>query len=166
MKMIYFLSALFVAAPLLGETLNNLEYQLPAVAKDWQQNKTESKENKSISVFYVPKEGSEATKGPFFAVSLLDMPTGVTDPEAFQKLLELQFDDKAVHVKSVEKDEHSTLLEWWVNDGDKELIHGWARIISFDDRTATLTFTTRETSDIEKTRSIWLPVLQNAKIVK
>lgn len=152
---------LLVAAPLLSETLGQVEYQLPSDA--WGVfNTIENDQHKTI--LYTPKELPKEEITEFFGVSATQFPIDLNDRDSIKNALTAVFPGKEVNVYFLGQDDHSILYEWSMKNKEKELSHGWSRVFKTDKGSTVLGYQTEKADHIDRKRTTWLPVLKAAKL--
>ncbi len=124
-------AAVLCSAPLMGETIGDVEYQIPSSAKEWKVvNQMENP--KSSTIIYVPANESKADTQQAFSAHNNNLPSDMKDEatviEGLVKTLEMYYPDMRVQGKVVAKDDNSMLFEWTVEDQGKEKVHGWYRM--------------------------------------
>lgn len=153
---------LCLTAPLLAESIQNVEFQLPKSEKGWEVgNKMEN--DQATTVIYKEKGNDHAQKG-WFGANFSKMKSDPKDAASIENALRNQLPDKKVEFAVLSQDDNSLLYEWGVKDGEKEIMHGWGRGFSTKNGTVVLGYQTINVNHLDTERTHWLPVLQNAKI--
>ena len=145
-----------------AETIGNVEYQLPQIAKDW--NISNKLEFNGTTIIYTPKISEGQNTREFFGVNSNKLSSNFSDINTVKAFLTKFLPAMDIHVTELEKNDNGILYEWFANDKGLEKVHGWGRILSSNEGTVILTYQTENISDLAKARAIWLPVLKGAHL--
>lgn len=169
MRRILMLFACMFIGQLAAESIGNVEYQLPK-GQVWKvSNELKGTEKfPSSTLIYVRENAPADNPSESFAAHINEFPTDVNDKNSLQqgieKGMQLKFTNPTATVTLLEKGPQSALYEWSVSVSGQEKVHGWTRAFSSPKETVLLTFQTDQPAKVSEARSIWLPLLKDAKI--
>lgn len=152
---------LLVVSTAYGETFSKVNYNLPPAASDWEVGSKTKKDNEEM-IIYIPKGSSKQNVEQFFSIHVWYTPSEIQNEAALKANFAKLYPYLEVSVSVLEEDQHSVTYEWSAKEKEKEVIHGWGKIMISPDRTAALNFQTVKTQKIEQDRAVWLPVLKKA----
>ncbi len=152
-----------------GETIGNVEYHLPQVAQDWEMgNILQGK--RSLTLIYIPKDTERLNaKESFGVVEVVEdnltsnLTSNIDDSASLKAGIAKMFPKMKIDLWVLENASDGILYEWSAKKNGEEKIHAWNRIISTKNGTVTLGYLTKNISDVANARSVWLPVLKDAK---
>lgn len=145
-------------APIFGETIGNVEYQLPTEAKEWSANKQENDVAKAV--LYAPKNNPAPLE--FFAVGYNKSKIDLKDTKALEKGYQDANPGKQLTFKVLNQTADSVLIEWTLKEPGQEETRGWTRIFSSDQGTVMMQYINQDPKSREQAKGIWLPVLEKA----
>jgi len=156
---------LSICATCSADTIGNVEYHLPPVAKDWEVgNRVENE--KGSAIIYLPKgtpKNVEATEY-FGIVTNHRPPIDINDIPGLKKVLTKLMPGKEIDISLIEKRPDGMIYEWTAKEKGVEKLHGWGRAISRNEGTTLISYQTENVSNIKKSSITWLPVLKEAKV--
>lgn len=165
MYRILFCFALLYSCRVFGETMGNVEFHLPTEPTKWAKVGNELKSGQTTTVLFEP-EFAQRPNTEYFGVDLLEFPFGFPDEDALKDTVSKQFPGKDVQVKILTRDDLGELYEWSVSEKGKQLLHAWNRSIQTGTSSSVLLmymFKPQNNNEVEEKKTIWLPVLRNAK---
>lgn len=156
--------SLFLASSF-AETIGKVEYKLPQIAENWEIGTKFTTENGN-TIVYIPKGGQTETSRQFFAVNNNFFPINLDNIQVVKTLISNFFPNMQLEVKELAKSKEGATYEWTVSRENVETIHGWGRVfLGEKNEVVVLIYQTRDIADLENSKAIWLPVIQDAKVV-
>lgn len=162
MKYILTLLCCLLMAPVFAETVGNVEYHLPQVAQEWEiGNKLQSE--KGTTLIYIPKSTQRQNAKEFFGVNENNLTSNINDPALLKAGLIKTHPKMKIDLWVLENANDGILYEWSAKENGEEKVRGLGRAFSTKDGTVVLGYQTENISDVANVRSVWLPVLKDAK---
>ena len=162
MKYILTLLSFLLLAPVFSETIGTVEYHLPQVAQEWEiGNVLQSK--RGLTLIYIPKDTQRQNAKEFFGVHENNFTSNIDDLASLKAGLTKGYPKMKIDLWILENANNSILYEWAMIENETEKFHGLGRIFSTQDGTVLLLYQTENISDVAKARSVWLPILKDAK---
>lgn len=162
----YLVSALLcLTTPLLAESIQNVEFQLPKSQNGWEVGNKMENEQATTVIYQEKGQDKGMMPNGWFGANYSKLKSDPKDTASIENALKNQLPDKKVEFAVLSQDDNSLLYEWGVKDGEKEIMHGWGRGFSTKDGTVVLGYQTINVNHLDSERSNWLPVLKNAKVV-
>lgn len=162
MKNLFTILACMMITSAFAETAGNVEYQLPAVAKNWKVgNKMENE--KGITVVYIPENVERRSANEFFGVNANHMKSDLNDISGLKDSLSKVYYQMDIDFQVLDKAPDSVLYEWSAKEKGQEKIHGFGRAFSTKDGTVVLGYQTKDISGVPQAKDSWLPALKDAK---
>lgn len=162
MKIFFTIFSCLVCGMGFAETIQHVEYHLPKGAENWVV--AHQLENKNgITRIYIPQGIEKQSATEFFGVNANHRPSNFNDSEGIKLGLMKNFSNMNVDFQVLEKDKDSLTYEWSAQENGVEKVHGWGRAFSNNDGSVVISYQTENISGVTQARSIWLPVLKEAK---
>jgi hypothetical protein len=162
MKFIFTLLCLFSTWTVYGETIGDVEYQLPEqISQEWAiSKKIESK--RGTTIVWCPKS---AEVKEFFGVHANQLATHL-DTASFKEMFSKMLPSAHVDVQILEKTDSSVLFEWTATENEQQMVYGLHRAFATAEGTVVLGYQIEDKIDVAKAKDLWLPVLKDAHLVK
>lgn len=162
MKYLFTFLSCLVCGICFAETIQHVEYHLPKAAENWViGNKLESE--RGTTIIYIPHGVQRQDTEEFFGVSANRLSSNPNNSEAIKSTLIKMFPHMSIDFHVLEKDKDSVTYEWAAQENGMEKVHGWGRAFSNKDGSVVLGYQTENISQVEQSRSVWLPILKEAK---
>ncbi len=159
MSLIYLCTLITTSA--FAGTIENVEYQLPRSAKEWE-IADQLQNEKGTTEIYVPKGSNKEQVKEFFGVNSNHYQSNVNDTDSIKKGISSMYPGMNIDLWAVEKNKDDLIYEWTAKKNGQEKIHGWGRVFVNNNGSITLAYQTEDVSNIQKTREIWVPVFKSA----
>ncbi|KAF3361667.1 hypothetical protein PHSC3_001790 [Chlamydiales bacterium STE3] len=160
MKSIFFSLCLMTTTLFADHALMN-QYHLPDLSQSWTiGNQVENE--KGTTLIYIPQGTTQQTAKEFFGLSIGNAKKDIQDTSSFKKGLIQMLPKMNIDFWVIEKGTNSILYEWSAKDEEGEKAHGWGRSFNTDEGNVVIGYFTENIHDVNRARSVWLPILKAA----
>lgn len=101
----------------------------------------------------------------FFGVNANDYLTSIDSIEEQNAWVGERWPGTQIETKILERGKESLLYEWMAKENGTEQTYGWGRVFATNQGTVVLEYRAKGAIDFAKNRSIWLPLLKQARII-